>query len=133
MYFTESYRDHGKAKQLTIERIGFIDEFTDLYDDQIAHFKQVAKEKTKEKKERQKAVVVELMPEALLPFDADTGSSDCVKNIGHAAISRIFHSLGIHKFLDDRRNYLDISYNLTAVVKLLVYERIITPDSKRAA
>ena len=56
-----------------------------------------------------------------------------MKNIGHAAISRIFHSLGIHKFLDDRRKYLDISYNLTAVVKLLVYERIIAPDSKRAA
>ena len=132
MYYVEGYRENGKVKQRTIERIGFIDEFTHLYDDPIAHFKQVAKEMTKEKQERQKAVTVELMPEAILPFDADTQSYDCVKNIGHAAVSRIFHSLGIHKFLDDRRKYLDISYNLTAVVKLLVYERIIAPDSKRA-
>ena len=131
--FVEGYRENGKVKHRTIERIGYVDEFTDLYDDPIAHFKQVAKEKTKEKQERQKAVVVELMPEAILPFDPDTDSYDCVKNIGHAAISKIFHTLGIHKFLDDRRKYLDISYNLTAVVKLLVYERIIAPDSKRAA
>ena len=133
MYYVEGYRENGKVKQRTLERIGFIDEFTDLYGDPIAHFKQIAKEKTKEKQERQKAVTVELLPEALLPFDPDTDSYDCVKNIGHAAISKIFHTLGIHKFLDDRRKYLDISYNLTAVVKLLVFDRILAPDSKRAA
>ena len=64
-------------------------DFTDLYDDPIAYFKQVAKEKTKEKQERQKAVTVELMPEALLPFDPDTDSYDCVKNIGHAAVVKL--------------------------------------------
>ena len=133
MYFAESYREHGKVKQRTLERIGFIDEFTHLYDDPVAHFKQVAKQKTLEKQERQQPVTLELMPEAILPFDQETDSYDCVKNIGHAALSKIFHSLGIHKFFDDRRKYLNISYNLTAVVKLLVYERILAPDSKRAA
>ena len=131
--FVEGYRENGKVKHRTIERIGYVDEFTHLYDDPVAHFKQIAKEKSKILKEQRKSITIELMPEAILPFDADTESYDCVKNIGHAAISRIFHSLGIHKFLDDRRKYLDISYNLTAVVKLLVYERIIAPDSKRAA
>lgn len=133
MYFVEGYREGGKVKQRTVERIGFIDEFTHLYDDPVAHFKQVAKERTKEKQKRQQAVTIELMPEAILPFDAQTDSFDCVKNIGYAAISRIFHALGIHKFFDDRRKYLSLSYNLTAVVKLLVYERILAPDSKRAS
>jgi len=73
------------------------------------------------------------MPEAILPFDEHTGSYDCVKNIGYAALSKVFHSLGIHQFIDDRRKYLKLGYNLTAVVKLLVYERILHPDSKRAA
>ena len=45
----------------------------------------------------------------------------------------MFHNLGIHKFIDDRRKYLDITYNLTSVLKLLVYERILEPGSKRAA
>jgi len=131
--FVEGYRKNGKVKHRTVERIGYVDEFTHLYDDPVAHFKQVAKEKSQLLQEQRKAVTVELMPEAMLPFDPDTDSYDCVKNIGHAAVSKIFHTLGIHKFFDDRRKYLDISYNLTAVVKLLVYERILAPDSKRAA
>ena len=131
--FVEGYREHGKVKHRTVERIGYVDEFTHLYDDPIAHFKQVAKEKTREKKAQQQAVVIELMPEARLPFDEETESYDCMKNIGHAAISSVFHSLGIHKFFDTRRKNLHLSYNLTAVVKLLVYERILAPGSKRAA
>ena len=131
--FVEGYRENGKVKHRTIERIGYVDKFTHLYDDPVAHFKQVAKEKSKILKEQRKSITIELLPEALLPFDPDTDSYDCVKNIGHAAISRIFHTLGIHKFLDDRRKYLGISYNLTAVVKLLVFDRILAPDSKRAA
>lgn len=133
MYYAEGYRENGKVKQRTIERIGYVDEFTHLYDDPIAHFKQIAKEKTKQKQEQNKPVVIELMPEAILPFDEQTGSYDCVKNIGYAALSKVFHSLGIHQFIDDRRKYLKLGYNLTAVVKLLVYERILHPDSKRAA
>jgi transposase len=129
----EGYREHGKVKHRTIERIGYLDEFTDLYEDPIEHFKHIAKQRTAEKKQRQQPVTIELMPEALLAFDERTRSYDCVKNIGYAAISKIFHRLGIHKFFDDRRKYLDISYNLTSVVKLLVYERMIAPGSKRAA
>lgn len=132
MYFAESYREDGKVKQRTIERIGFIDEFTHLYKDPIAHFKKVAKERTKELKERQKPIAIELEREAILPFDEDTEAYDCVMNIGYAAISKVFHKLDIHTFLDRRRKYLDVQYNLTSVVKLLVYERILEPDSKRA-
>jgi hypothetical protein len=133
MYYARSYRENGKPKQETVERIGYIDEFTHIYDDPLAHFKQIAKEKTKALQEQRKSVSIELAPEALLPFDSETGSYNCVKNLGHAAISAIFHRLDIHTFLDRRRKYLDISYNLTAVMKLLVYERILHPGSKRAA
>jgi transposase len=133
MMIVEGYKEAGKVKHRTIERIGYVDEFTHLYDDPIAHYKQIAKRMTLQKKQQQSAVVIELMPEALLPFDEDTGRYDSVRNIGYAALSSVFHSLGIAKFFDDRRKYLDISYNLTAVVKLLVYERVLAPGSKRAA
>jgi hypothetical protein len=62
------------------------------------------------------------MPEAILPFDSDTDSYECMKNIGYVAVSSVFHTLGIDTFFDRQRTYLDISYNLTSVVKLLVYE-----------
>ncbi len=133
MYFAESYREDGKSKQRTIERIGFVDEFTHLYDDPIAHFKEVARIRTKELQERLAPVTISLAPDALLPFNEETGSYDSVKNIGHAALSAVFHRLGIHQFIDDRRKYLRCQYNLTAVMKLLVYERILDPGSKRQA
>lgn len=133
MMIVEGYKEDGKVKHRTIERVGYVDEFTHLYDDPIAHYRQVAKRMTQERNQHQSAVVIELMPEALLPFDGDTGSYDSVRNIGYAALSSVFHSLGIAKFFDDRRKYMDISYNLTAVVKLLVYERVLAPGSKRAA
>ena len=108
MMIVEGYTENGKVRHRMIERIGYVDEFTHLYDDPLAHFRQVAKEMTLEQKKRQKAVTVSLMPEALLPFDKDTGGYSCVRNIGHAALSRVFHTLGIHQFIDDRRKYLEI-------------------------
>lgn len=35
----EGFRENGKVKQRVIQKIGFLDEFTDLYDDPISHFK----------------------------------------------------------------------------------------------
>ncbi len=133
MYFAEGYRTNGTVKQRTVERIGYIDEFTSLYADPLAHFKEVAKQKTREKQERLKPLTIALAPEAILPFSQESGAYDCVQNIGYGALSQVFHTLGIHKFLDDRRKYLQCTYNLTAVMKLLVYERILEPDSKRAS
>jgi transposase len=131
--FVEGYRENGKVKRRTIERIGYVDEFTHLYDDPIAHFKEVAKEKSAVLKAQKKAVTIELMPDAILPFSTETDRYDCVKNIGHAAISQVFHSLGIHSFINSRRLRYACEYNLTSVMKLLVYERILEPGSKRAA
>ena len=134
LYFAESYRNsHGAPRSRMVERIGYLDELEKEFNNPVAHFKEVAKQQTKEKQERLQPVMIEFAPEARLPFDQHTGTYDCVKNLGHAAISQVFHTLGIHQFIDDRRKYMKCDYNLTAVLKLLVYERILDPGSKRAA
>ena len=134
LYFAEAYRKpNGPPSSKKVKRLGYLDELEKQYDDPIKHFREVAKQENKEKQERSKSITVEFSPEAILPFDENTESYNCVKNIGYAAISSVFHSLGIHQFIDDRRKYLDLSYNLTSVMKLLVYERILEPGSKRAA
>ncbi len=129
--FVEGYREGKKVKQRQVKRIGYVDEFESLYPDPIAHFKDVAKRETEEKKQRSQSVTIEFSPDARLPFAADTDSYGCVKNIGYAAISTILHRLGIMKFFDVRRKNLEIDYNLTSVVKLLIYERLLDPGSKR--
>ncbi len=134
LYFAEAYRKpNSPPSSKKVERLGYLDELEKQYDDPIKHFREVAKQKTKDKQEALKSITIEFSPQAILPFDENTESYDCVKNIGYAAISKVFHNLGIHKFIDDRRKYLNLGYNLTSVLKLLVYERILEPGSKRAA
>jgi hypothetical protein len=40
----------GKTKAYFVERIGYLDEFENIYEDPIAHFRQEAKKRTKESK-----------------------------------------------------------------------------------
>ena len=45
--FVQGYRDeNGKVKQRTIEKLGYLEELSKIYDDPIKHFKDLAKEKS---------------------------------------------------------------------------------------
>ena len=47
--FVQGYRnEEGKVKQKTIEKLGFLDDLKKQYDDPIAYFKEVAKQKNRE-------------------------------------------------------------------------------------
>ena len=47
--FVQGYRDeNGKIKHKTIEKIGYLDDLKKQFDDPIAHFKQMAKDKSNE-------------------------------------------------------------------------------------
>jgi len=48
--FVDGFRVDGKVKHKTVEKIGYLEDFLDIYDDPIAHFKQVAKERNEESK-----------------------------------------------------------------------------------
>ncbi|SDE45966.1 hypothetical protein SAMN04488499_10141, partial [Sporomusa acidovorans] len=43
--FVQGYRADGKVKQKTIEKLGYLDDLKKSYDDPIAHFKSIAKER----------------------------------------------------------------------------------------
>ena len=55
------------------------------------------------------------------------------KNIGYAALSRIYHELGLHVFINNRSRMLNTSYIPNSILKLLVYNRILAPASKKRA
>ena len=47
--FVQGYRDEsGKTKQKTIEKIGYLEDLKKIYDDPIAHFKEIAKQRNAE-------------------------------------------------------------------------------------
>lgn len=127
----ESYKERGKSRQRLIQSIGYLDELENEYDDPIAHFKALAKQMTFEKKQQQAEVTI-----TFKPF-ADTLSVDPTepnrKNIGYLALSSVYHALKIDYFLNNRRRCTKAEFNHNAIFKLLVFDRVLFPSSKRGA
>lgn len=119
----QGYRENGKVKHKTIEKIGYLDELEKVYDDPIAHFKSVAKERSLATLDERKLEVI------LTQRLADNASSR--KNLGYAIPKRIYSLLGIHTFLQKKQKHLNIEYNLNSIFSLLVYNRFLFPSSKK--
>ncbi|MDD4753844.1 MAG: IS1634 family transposase [Desulfitobacteriaceae bacterium] len=119
----QGYRENGKVKHKTIEKIGYLDELEKVYDDPIAHFKSVAKERSLATLDERKLEV------SLTQRLADNASSR--KNLGYAIPKRIYSLLGIHTFLQKKQKHLNIEYNLNSIFSLLVYNRFLFPSSKK--
>ena len=122
----KSYRDPitGKNRQKSVQSVGFLDEVEHLYDDPIAHFKKLAKQMSKEEKKSQ-TIQITIDHEEEMSVDTDN-----LKNIGFSVLSKIYHELGIHKFLINRERGLKAKFPLNNIMKLLVYDRILHPSSK---
>ena len=120
--FVQGYRDEfGKTKQKTIEKIGYLDNFKEIYDDPIAHFKEIAKQRTNED-------VNELVIKNIKNKIIDKNNSK--KNLGYIIPKKIYKKLGIYEFLKEKSSKLKIEYNLQDIFELLVYSRILFPNSK---
>jgi len=116
-----------KTKQITIKKLGFLDELSKDYEDPIAHFTEVAKQMTEDENQQKEIELILDMNEKL-----DVHTHD-IKNLGFSALSNIYHTLGIHTFMINRERGLTADIPLNNILKLLVYERILHPCSKLAA
>ena len=120
--FVQGYRDEfGKSKQKTIENIGWLDDLKKQYDDPISHFKKVAKQRNDEE-------INELIIKNLKTKTIDENS--CIKNLGYVILKKIYYELNIPDFLRQKQKNLKIDFSLNDVFELLVYSRILYPDSK---
>ena len=86
--FVQGYRDEsGKTKQKTIEKIGYLEDLKKIYDDPIAHFKEIAKQRNAEE-------VNELVIKNINTKIID--ESNPRKNLGYIIPKRIYKELGIY-------------------------------------
>lgn len=126
----DTYYDKVKkcSRQKTVESLGWLDELEEQYDDPIAHFTERVAELNKEKKERQ-------APIHFTFYDQDRlcVGDDLRKNFGYAALSQIYHELGIHTFLTNRQRHSKEQYDANTIMKMLVYSRLLFPASKRSS
>jgi len=122
------YRDsNGKSKQKTIQKIGYLDELEKEYPDPISHFTSLVYVMDSERKEK-KTVSVTLDMEERLERGAVMR-----KNYGSIIFCKVYHELGIDRFLDNARRHERFAFNTEAIMRLLLYTRLLWPGSKMAS
>ena len=92
----DNYYDKVKkcSRQKTVESIGWLDELEKQYGDPIAYFTKRVTQLNEEKQKKQ-------APINFTFYDSDRLciGDNLRKNFGYAALSQIYHELGIHTFL----------------------------------
>ena len=120
--FVQGYRDEfGKVKQKTIEKLGYLEDLKKQFDDPIAHFKEIAKQRSNED-------INELIINNLKSKTIDDNSHQ--KNLGYVILKKVYNELGISPILTKKQSSLNIKYSLEEIMKLLVFSRILYLASK---
>ena len=107
--------------------IGFLDELKEIYPDPIVHFRKIAKQMNEDAAKEDKPETLVYDKNAKLGIDASE------KNIGYAALSVIYHELGLDVFFNNHARKYKIQYSINAIMRLLVYMRVLKPGSKKKA
>lgn len=123
----EKYRDPvtRKPKDRIIQSLGFADTYSHLYEDPIAHFRNVVQKMNEEKKQDTSVSVPLDMKESL-----ESGEVQ-LKNLGYVFIKRIYKELEIDKFWKSVSKKEKTNLNLEKIFEMLVFMRILHPGSKK--
>jgi transposase len=116
-----------QSRTRTIQKVGFLHELEKEYDDPIAHFTAVA-ESLELERQLSNTISFSLESDAQL----ERGAANR-KNYGHVVFSKIYHELEIDRFLKNTRRHENFKFNTDAIMRLLVFTRLLYPGSKRAS
>jgi hypothetical protein len=124
----QGYRDPvtKKVRHKTVKSLGYLDGLAKEYPDPIAHFKSVVETMNKKAVLEKQPVAISLDPEETL-----TESQANRKNIGYAALSKLYHELGLNIFFYNNSRSFKSEFNTNSIMKLLVFSRVLAPASKK--
>lgn len=132
LYFYESYYEpskikgeKGRIRQRSLESLGALDDLKKIYDDPIAHFTEMAIQRSKKQKETfQTSITIDLN-------SAMTESDDSIKNVGYGIIKDIYKQLELDKFWKNKAKKKSMKFDPEIIFRLLVISRILFPSSKK--
>ncbi len=124
----QSYRDPATkaSKTKRIMNLGYLEDLREQYEDPVAHFREVARQMSRESEARNQPVQIALDPKKSLEPGVNL-----MKNYGYAALSSLYHELRLHHFFNGKQRSLALNYSLNSVMKLLVFGDILFPGSIR--
>ena len=119
---------NGKVKHSTIQSLGAVEDLKKQFEDPVAHFTEIVKQMNVEEKLNKAPINIKLNKEETITLE-----NAFRRNFGYAAFSKIYHELQIDKFCLTKFSKLKVSPNkLNNILKLLVFGRLIFPDSKKS-
>ena len=124
--FVQGYRQDGKVKHKTVEKLGYLDELEKLHDDPVAYYKQLAKERSAAEETARKKIEISLS-EKLPP---DTSNR---KNLGYAVPKAVYDTLGLYDFFQYKQRFINSEFNLNSIFSLLIFNRFLFPSSIKHA
>ena len=130
LYVQKSYRDRtGKSTSKIVERLGSLDEVRQRSggEDPMTWARAYVSRLTEEEKAQRRVICPRLHPDVLIR-KGELQSVGC----GYLFLQRIYHQLGLDRICARLSRERRFEYDLSAVMELLVYGRIIAPRSKRA-
>ncbi len=124
----QGYRDPvtKKVRHKTVKSLGYLDELTKHYLDPVAYFRGVVAEMNKKAALQMQPVTLSLDPKETL-----TAGQSNRKNIGYAALSKLYHELALDTFFYNHSRPFKSEFNTNNMMKLLVFSRILAPASKK--
>ena len=123
-----NYHDSKKkqSRTTTIKSLGYVDVLQKTHADPIAYFTEEVRKMNEESDHDKNIVTLNISRDETLPLNNDNR-----KNFGYVALSKIYHELSIDSFLKNRQRYSKETYDANAIMKLLVYSRLLYPASKK--
>jgi transposase len=124
----QGYRIDGKSRSRTIESLGYLDELESEFSDPVNHFKALCEIANAEAKKAVEPQTVTIHPAQKIDMRKDNR-----KNIGCAVPLYHYNLLGIEKALRNATRKNRVAFDINAVMRLFVIERIFDPGSKLRA
>ena len=116
----DGYRVDGKVKQKVYQKLGYLDELKNQFDDPIEYYKKYVDNLKKES-----------ITKITTTFDMtkDNDFNDDTFNIGYSYLKSIFKEINISEILKNKQYSSKFEYSLTKACELLTYSRILDPGS----
>lgn len=125
LYFYESFYENGKVKQRMVESLGRLDELKKNHEDPVSYFKEMARIRTREKKDS-------LTTTVSIDLSATMGETeDNLKNVGYGILKILYKELELDRFWRMKSQNRSFQYDAEEIFRLLVLSRVLFPASKK--
>lgn len=126
LQIVESFYDNGISRQRVIKKLGYLEDLSSTYDDPISFFKNEAKQLTANKNNSSNDSLLIDMNSSM------TLDESSYYNVGYAILTELYKELQLDVFWNNVASSLKIGYDLESIFRLLVFSRILYPNSKKA-